>query len=313
MRRRSLSKGRESLVSLIKEYLDVLRTNRSRLTYEHAKYTLGLFESWCSQNGVQRLYELDRHKIRRYVQYLNGLGKSKSTVWSYCCTVRAFLNWCVQEEILDDPVYRKGDFPAKPHPHPDPMTPNEILKLIDATKSARYPWIAARDRAMIYVLLHTGVRRGELAQMKVGDVERMVSVVTQKGGRAHAIFLNGECVLEIRRYLRLYTREIGRDLSPNEALWRTLPDNPLSEHGIHQIFQRLSERTGIHVWCHRFRQTSATLRLSSGASTELVRTALGHCEERSILHYVKLAQDDIARLMDETSPLKALKRRNKLP
>jgi len=57
------------------------------------------------------------------------------------------------------------------------------------------------------------------------------------------------------------------------------------------------------------RATSATLRLASGASTELVRKALCHRSETAIRHYVSFAEDDVARLLDETSPLNLLKPR----
>jgi site-specific recombinase XerD len=313
MRKEEPAFGKERLVPLIEEFLDVVQTYRSPNTYKHYKKTIPMFKQWCCQNKIERLYQLDRKRLRQYIQHLNSLGLAKDTVWSYSSAVRAFLNWCVNEEILPTPIYRKGDFPSKPNPKPKPLTVDEVNRLLEAAETARYPWIAARDRAMIYVLLHSGIRRGELLQMKVGDVDRMMSIVIQKKDRPHTIYLNTECTLEIRRYLRLYMREMGCELGPDEPLWRSTNGKPMTEYGVQQVFKRLSARSGVHVYCHRLRQTSATLRLSAGASTELVRTALGHTEERSILHYVRLAQEDVMRLMDETSPLKALKPRNKRP
>jgi len=299
----------DHLCHVVRDYLSVLRIYRKPQTVQHAQVSLQMFQQWCVDNGIVSVQQVDRHAIRRYVMFLMQQYTSKHTVWSYCCDLRAFLHWCVDEDILPNMPVKPRDFPSKPAPTPKPLSVAEIQHLLKTAEDARFSWIAARNRALIYVLLHTGIRRGEVVQMTVADVDRMTFTVMQKGDRLHVVYLNEECVAEIRRYLRLFARHFGYSLQPSDPLWRSYSGEPLDGHGLHAVFRRLSLKSGLDIWCHRFRQTSATLRLASGASTEVVRTALGHREERSLQSYVQLAQRDVARLLDQTSPLRLLRRK----
>lgn len=301
----------DPLVMVIREYLDTMRISRKPQTVEHAERTLQRFGQWCLDNGITTAQQIDRHAVRRFILFLMQIYRNRHTLWSYCCDLRAFLNWLVREEILPEPPYKRGDFPPKPKPRPEPLSVSDVQKLLRACEDAKHTWITARNRALIYTFLHTGMRRGELVQMRVMDVDRQTFTVTQKFDRQHVVHLNPDCVAEIRKYLRLYARQTGRHLQPEDALWWSNTGRPLNGWGLQTVFRRLSEKSGVKVHCHQLRATSATLRLAIGGSTELVRTALGHENDRSIAHYVKLAQTDIGRLLDETSPLRLLREKRR--
>ncbi len=297
----------DSLDWILKEYITWMKVTRKRRTIEHAESYLKKFIRWCHEQGVENIHDLQRSHIMGWQAHLLEHYKSRATVWSINCDVRAFLNWCVREEIIKSPPFKHGDFIAKPKPNPKPLRVDDVQKLIDATDGKG--WIAARDRALVITLLYTGVRSGELVQMKVSDLDQQSFTVIQKGDRQHVVHLNAECIHEIRRYLRLFMRDTGRRLSADDALWQSTRGEPLSGNALRLIMKRLSEKAGVHVWAHRLRATSATLRLAMGASTELVREQLGHSSLESLRSYVKLAEEDRARLLDETSPLKFVKKR----
>ena len=311
MKRKPRNVPKDSLASVIREHLMYKRIRFKPKTAEHAEGTLKLFLQWCTENGITTAQQIDRQVIRRYVLYVMETVPNRDTQWSFCCDLRTFLNWMVREEILPAPPYRPGDFPPKPKPRPKPLTVDEVRRLLAACEDAGHKWIGARNRALIYTLLHTGMRRGELVQMTVGDVDRQTFTVTQKFDRPHVVHLNADCIAEIRRYLRLYARETGRELQPDEPLWWTYFQRPMDGYGVQIALLRLREKAGVHVHAHRLRATSATLRLALGASTELVRTALGHTDDRSLLAYVKLSQTDTAKLLDSTSPTRLLREKKR--
>lgn len=300
----------ETLQWAVKEYITALRVTRKPRTVSHAQQYLRKFTEWCKAQGVQKVRDLTRSHIREWQVYLLDQYESRATVWSINCDVRAFLHWCVNEGILDEPPFRQGDFVPKPKPQPKPLTLNEVAQVMNALESES-GWLAARDRAIVTTLLTTGMRRGELLQLRVGDLDHRPVIVRQKGDRSHAVYLDDATVACILRYLRLYARETGHRLGKEDALWRSPGNKPLTANGLRLMMQRLSERSGVHVWCHRFRATSATLRLAAGAPTEAVREQLGHSDLRSVEHYVKLAESDLRRILDETSPLKLLEQRRR--
>lgn len=79
-------------------------------------------------------------------------------------------------------------------------------------------------------------------------------------------------------------------------------------HGddLRKLLSRLGKRLGERLYFHRLRATSATIRLALGASTETVREALGHTSDRALRHYVKIANEQQRRLLEATSPFKAI-------
>lgn len=97
-------------------------------------------------------------------------------------------------------------------------------------------------------------------------------------------------------------------LSPSDLLWRTHDNRPVDAERVALILRGWGNRIGIHLYPHRLRQTSATLRLAAGAPTEVVRRALGHSTEMALRHYVRLADSQQRALLEATSPVKLLSR-----
>lgn len=300
----------ERLVTLeqaVQDYLLIQRVARSQKSVQRADYSLKKLLQWCSERNITCLQDLTRRELLTWSLFLQQQNLSKSTVWTLTSTVKAFLRWCEQEQLIPASPLKRGDFPSKPRPAPEPLTVEEVQRLLRFLDGKH--WLAKRNVALVKVFLDTGCRRGELVQMKAGDVERGYSLVQQKGGRQHVIHLSGDCVKAVQSYLHALQMQAGIRLEAEDYLWLGRYGEPLTGNAVRLLFQRWSERTGIHLHAHRMRHTSATLRLVSGASTEVVRLALGHSDVRSIQSYVKLAQVDASRLLDETSPLKLLKRK----
>ncbi len=295
-----------TLREAVDDYLLVTRVSKSAKTLQRASYCLSKLLAWCNAQGITNLNHLTRRHLLTWSLSLQQEPLSRQTVWTLTSTVKAFLRWCEEEGLIASTPLKRGDFPSKPKPAPQPLTVGEIrtvLKQVDGKD-----WLAKRDVAILTVLLHTGCRRGELLQMRVGDVERGFSLVTQKGGRQHVLHLNEDCVKAIQNYLRALRLQRGIRLEAQDSLWLSRAGQPLTGNAVRLLFRRLSQQTGLHLYAHRMRHTSATLRLASGASTEVVRLALGHADTRSILSYVKLAQQDAGRLLNETSPLRLLRK-----
>lgn len=300
----------ERLITLeqsAQDYLLILRVSRSPKSVERADYSLRRLLQWCNERGIVYLRDLTRRELLTWSLALQQGSLSKSTVWTLTSTVKAFLRWCEQEQLIPASPLKRGDFPSKPRPAPKPLTLEEIRQLLRFLDGKH--WLDKRNVALVKVLLDSGCRRGELVQMKAGDVERGYSLVQQKGGRQHVIHLSADCVKAVQAYLHALQVQEGIRLEPEEPLWLSRRHEPLTGDAVRLLFQRWSEQTGIHLHAHKLRHTSATLRLASGASTEVVRTALGHSDLRSIQSYVKLAQVDARKLLEETSPLRMLKRK----
>ncbi|GIV18249.1 MAG: tyrosine recombinase XerD [Armatimonadota bacterium] len=300
----------DSLAWLMKDYLIYLQATRKTKTVRMNATNLKRFLDWCNQHGVETIQQLQPRHIREWQYELQQSCNSRATAWSIAVCVRAFLNWLVSEEVISKPPFRRGDWIPKPKPNPKPLSVEDVQKLFAAAQGDT--WIHQRDRALLTTLLSTGARRAEILQMTVGDVERRSFTVIQKGDRTHILHLTAETIREIRKYLRAYVKATGRYLTDDDPLWWSQRGEPMTGNALRMVMRHLSQRSGVRVWCHRLRMTSATMRLAMGASTEAVRQQLGHADIRSVEHYVKLAREDLARLLEQTDPLKLIRRRPEL-
>lgn len=296
-----------AIAEAVSDYLLHLKSGFSIQTHNRAKWALKHLMKWCDEKKLNTLQELTRRNLLQWCVELRNGGLAPQSVWTITSTAKAFLKWCAEEDIIPSCPLKPHDFPSKPNPYPQPLSVEQVKLLFQQVQGSR--WINKRNHALLVVLLHAGIRRGELLQMKVKDVEAGSFAVLQKGARQHVVHLNVECVAAIRQYLRALKLKGGLALEPEDELWRGLGGGMLTPNALRLIFGRLSVKFGERLFCHRMRATSATLRLVAGASTEVVRAALGHKDNRSIQAYVRLASGEVAKLLDETSPLNLLRKK----
>ncbi len=295
--------------TLATDYLLELQARRNPKTAEYEKHLLRHFLDYCRERHLT-LEKLTRREWLQFVATLRESHYSHWTVRGVAAVSQRFLKWLAQEGFLQ-PITKQGDLPKPPAPNPNPLSVKQLDALLHLTQ-ARTGWIARRDTAIITCLLDTGLRRAELLQLTARDALTGVALVVQKGNRPHRVYLTEPTQRAIRAYLRAYTRETGKQLEPDDLLWRGVDGKPMTNDALRRLFRRLSQQYGERVYPHRLRSTSITLRLAMGASTELVREAIGHADERSLRHYAKLAESDKQRLIRETSPVSLLtSRRNR--
>lgn len=143
-----------------------------------------------------------------------------------------------------------------------------------------------RDRALLSVGLQVGLRRAEIAALKVSDLHQNRGFdslrVIRKGGRKEALAINPQTAQRIRAYLDL----AGHAADQDGPLFRPLKHNgkrqetrrPMSPDNIDRIVRRYAARIGIERGhsAHSMRATFITTALENGASLEDVQKAAGH-------------------------------------
>jgi integrase/recombinase XerC len=147
--------------------------------------------------------------------------------------------------------------------------------------SDREPF-GARDRALMVLALHTGLRSCELCSLNVQDVltwdglPRQWVEVVGKGNRRRCVPLNArarQCVLDLVDF----NRRRGFSVAGESPLLQTRCHKRLPTRALRALVQRYRERADLDVRCspHTFRHTAAS-RLVSRASLPVVQAVLGH-------------------------------------
>lgn len=151
-----------------------------------------------------------------------------------------------------------------------------------------------RDFAILTTLVRLGLRAGELAGLRLDDINWRAGelVVHGKGNRADCLPLPADVGDAVAAYLRR-----GRPASaqgPTVFVRRKAPHRALSTGGVSQVVAAASRRAGFGpIHAHRLRHTAATQLLRAGASLSEIGQLLRHCRPLTTAIYAKVDREGL--------------------
>jgi site-specific recombinase XerD len=170
---------------------------------------------------------------------------------------------------------------------------------MDFKNNAKF--LGSRNRAIILILLDSGLRVSELASIKLEDVdtERGLIKVLGKGSKERVVRIGSTAQKALWKYLMF------RHKTTSQALWLTEEGTPLSKCTVQIMVKRLKERAGVTVKgnCHKFRHTFALSFLRKDRNPFNLQYLLGHSDLRMTRHYVStLGAEDALKAHESASP-----------
>jgi site-specific recombinase XerD len=196
--------------------------------------------------------------------------RSANTAATRYKVMRVLYRWLEEEEELPNPIARMKP-PIIPE-HPVPIVPDDGLRrLLSACAGKGFE--ARRDTAIIMLLLDTGARRAELADLQLAHVDLNLDVllVLGKGRRERALPFGHKAGEALERYLRVRARHKHAELP---WIWIGLRGR-LTAYGLVMMLRRRGRQAGLPgLHPHQFRHTFAHQWLAEGGGeTDLMRLA----------------------------------------
>lgn len=257
---------------LLKQYAACLAVEgKSKRTVVAYVYTLRRFFGHTGKP----ITELGRYDIRSFIAFEKGRGLSDITVRNEQSYISAFLRWAVIEEVIPSNPCDAVKAVKVSEPDKHPFSDVEL----DALRSAcRTP----KDRAIIELLITTGIRVSELTKLDIADVDfskLTVHVRQGKGGKDRISYMTDVTRTYLQKYLM--TRK-----SESEALILSRRGR-YNANGIWKLLQTLGKRANVsNVYPHRFRHTFASNLASRGVPVQEIQTLLGHSGLNTTMKYI---------------------------
>jgi site-specific recombinase XerD len=209
-------------------------------------------------------------------------------------SLRRFFNWMVAEELIDRSPMQGMSQPHVPEQPVEVVTDSELSKLLKVTGGKDFE--SRRDHAMIRVFADTGVRLGEMAGLRLEDLdldEWDVIHVTGKGSRGRSVPFGDKTALALDRYIRERSKH---HLVKLPDLWLGARGQGMTESGIAQMLRRRGAEAGVdNLHPHRFRHRFAhQWRLAGGDDDSLMRIT-GWRSRAMLGRYGASAADERAR------------------
>ena len=280
-------------------------------TIEAQRHAIGRFIAWCDERGLSKPQEITRPILERYQRHdyhhrkANGQPLTVSAQLGLILPLQAWFKWLTKHNhILYNPA-ADLDLPTRPKALPKGLLSiaqiEDVLNGCDVTKPE-----GLRMRAMLEVLYSTGIRRFELAGVKLFDVdvERGALMVRQgKGAKDRLVPLGDRACAWVDKYLR----EIRPELATGVDDYRLFVDDDgrgFTPERIGDQVKRQLVAAGIEHpgSCHLFRVACATHMLENGADIRFIQSLLGHAKLDTTQIYTLVSLAKLKEVHNATHP-----------
>jgi integrase/recombinase XerD len=246
--------------------------------------------------------------------FLGAQEVSKKTVLNYHTGLSALWAWAVPEGLAPANVVHQVEPPkpekkaVKPYSEADVKA---MLAAITHSKSYLRPHkgetshslpLVERNRAIILLLLDTGIRAEELCTLRINQVDLRNHRITVfgKGSKERIIPFCARTGQALWRYLKADRK----DEPAGAFLFVNLHGIPVDRSSLLKAINSIARRAGVmHANVHRFRHTFAINFLRNGGDPYALQMALGHSTMEMVKHYLEISNADLERNHKLASPV----------
>jgi site-specific recombinase XerD len=251
----------------------------------------------CKQCGIQHLRDIRPRYIREYVDARLAAGCSPQTVNGELSLFRTFLLFLQEGGSSVPPRLLHVQNLHTPDPLPRYLTNAEVRLLLDEFESsvqraqhASHRRLALLHRASFHLLWQCGLRLGELAELRLADVdlgERRLNIRDSKNRKDRTVYVADAAAQALREYLAVR----GGGLTDHIFLYRHAA---VKQDLIRARLKELGTRIGVHVYPHRLRHTCATQLLNAGCPVTTIQRVLGHKRLSTTMIYARAYDRTVA-------------------
>lgn len=273
------------------KWLDKLISERglSHNTIQAYKQDIDVFYLFFQEAGCN-FNSIDDEYIMLFIIWLRKRGDSSRTLARRLSSIRNFLHWCVEEDILLSNPALLIDGPKLPSLLPNILSQDEMVRLLttpDITNKLGF-----RDKVILELLYASGIRVSELIGVHVLDFDQDKGIIKVfgKGGKERYIPLHSSAM----KLLIHYVQKVRPMFTPIEKfLFLNRSGKGLTRQAIWKIIKRYALLASINksISPHTFRHTFATHLLEGGADLRSVQLLLGHVDMSATELYTHVQSD----------------------
>jgi len=256
------------------------RMNHKPSTLKSSSHVVSSFLIFYAGLGKSQLQDIVSGDIEAFVEHEQDRGLKVTTVRTRLHCLWAFLQFLIEHDIVDRRILKRKIRLRVPEFLPRAIAPGDIRKLLGAIQEIR-------DRALILVLLRTGMRIGEVLQLSMRDLdirEKKIHIYEgEKNCLGRVVYLSDDALMALKLWLS------KRDKT-KEYLFYGLRGK-LCYTSARNIFTRYLRETRLQhkgYTMHSLRHTFASELLNAGMRLECLQLLLGHRDIEMTRRYARL-------------------------
>jgi len=231
--------------------------------------------------GRTQIDQLVPEDLEAYIEYEQDLGKKPATLQLRLVGFYSFVRYLVDQQVLPPDRFARKIRIKLPDTLPKAMDPVDIKRLLTVIKDVQ-------DRAMILVMLRTGMRIGELLNLKMDDVrlyeQKILIWEGEKNCTGRSVCLSNDASTALSRWF--YCRD------PKKVhVFYARGRNTMGYTTAREMMNKYIDKAGLaakRYTLHSLRHTFATDLLNAGMRLECLQQLLGHSTLEMTLRYARL-------------------------
>lgn len=291
----------------INGFLQALETDgKSPRTIDTFQRDLARFAAWiASEKGIAKIENINTSLLRQYLaansSLKNGETKKAATINREKAGLRGLFAWAVREGHISESPAAAIKLAAVDNRRLVYLIESEEKALVKAVRASSASAHGERDLAIVLVLLDTGVRVGELVNLKQKDFSDSRLTVRRKGGREDAVYLSERARKAVLAYRRGERKRYS--VADDTPLFVNQKNGPLQERSVQRLVAKYAKRAGIAkpVTPHTLRHTFATSLYRRERDIYLVKEALGHASIQNTMIYAHMEDSALVNAVEERS------------
>lgn len=256
-------------------------------TTVHYSSDVRIFFKWATGLSPETITV---HDVDRFIEWQQSLGRAPATIRRRLIALRMFYDYlayaCDQE--VPNPVVPQRHYVSRGRQLPRNIPQNELELLFAAIDDH------LRDRTIFTLMLHAGLRIGEVINLRLGDIylseNRSPHLrVNGKGQRERTVYLSAMASNLLEEYLAF------RSNNGEEWVFLNRRGKPITTTGIQLQLAKYCHQAGIWVTCHQLRHSFACHMIAAEVPVTSVQKMLGHVSLRTTQLYVDVADRQVER------------------
>ncbi|MBI2448638.1 tyrosine-type recombinase/integrase [Candidatus Microgenomates bacterium] len=224
-------------------------------------------------------------------------GIKTSTTSTYYSKLKPFFDYLVRQKIIEISPFDGIDKPKVSYEDVKYLKKEQVEKILTAI-ALNVDWkndfIKSRNLAMIHILLFTGIRKGELLNLKVTDFDFNTGLVkvngqTSKSKIDREVPINTRIIKIIKSYLA------DRKASNCPFFFVGERGERFTESGLKHLIEKIKDASNIRFHIHQFRHTFAMNMVNKGCDIARLQCLMGHKDIRQTSVYLRKMPSVIVR------------------
>jgi len=257
------------------------RMNHKPSTLLNSFHAVSSFLTFYRGLGKSQLRDIMRDDIEAFIEHEQDRGLKVTTARTRLNSLWAFLRFLIEQDIINEHILKRKIKLKVPDFLPRAIAPGDVRKLLGAIKETR-------ARALILVLLRTGMRIGEVLRLNVRDLdvrERKIHIYEgEKNCLGRVVYLSDDALMALKLWL-------GKRNPDTEYLFPGLQHKHLGYTQARNIFVKYICAAGLQhkgYMIHSLRHTFASELLNAGMRLECLQLLMGHREIEMTRRYARL-------------------------